>query len=375
MTSPTAAPLESSFDLFTDDLRRGMETLSRALAGRNSGGNTPSVDSSDFPRQELADALVDAGDPAAGKRMALCGQGGAGWVAVCDADESHETIYHPFSCMLRVCPVCASKRAAQLADQIADPIARFAERSPSWYTLKHVVLTTSIGLDLPAEVLKTKIVVLRRAIIREFKRHWKGDKWLGGGIGVEFGEQGRKLHFHMLVHSRFVDKAGWLTPMWERVTGGLGKITYVSKVTDVYAGVRELTKYITKPQKNSSDDMGLVAVLSKLHMVLKGIRRFQTWGSFYHIAGSGRVQIDRLPDEHEPACCPTCSGSVHWVPELSYLLRTEQDDWNGQGGGSALDLITANNLGLPPPVDAGKQLAFWGDTGFSWRSLDPDNRK
>ena len=284
--------------------------------------------------------LSEGGDIAAANRFVDCGTPGKGWVGTCATDPTHTEVYHPFSCMLRICPTCAGRRAAQLAAAVEEPIEDLVNSSPPGYSLKHVIFTTSVELTSNVDDLRAVVKLYRIGVREIIQSMFPRDKKMGGLIGAEFGENGRKLHFHVLLLSRYINKAE-LERRWEQITGGAGRWTFIRKLVLVSDGLAEICKYVTKPTAGSGENLELVLV--QLHFVLKGIRRLQAFGVFF--------KMDR--DENEcSGVCPDCGGVLFWTDEITWSeSRKKSVTWLDD---SSLYLKAANKS----PPSGYKQLGF-----------------
>lgn len=287
-------------------------------------------------RKLIADRLYAGGDHMPSIRYQYCREPGRGWVGVCLSSPDHETVYHPESCGLRICPECARRRSAELSSQLEQPLIELERRAPRHYRLRHVVLTTGLDLAMDADELRQELRDLRVAAREVFQECFKNDKWLGGGIGAEFGDVGRKLHYHCLVLAPWLP-AEKVKRLWREKTGGRFYVVHFRSDLDTTEAIREVTKYVTKPIKAGEDVEVAVNTIVKLHFVLKGVRRFVTFGSFY-----------RLPRDiqEDVQVCPDCGGLLHWLPELEYVEVY---------GASNRNLIRANKS---PPVQEKMSTKF-----------------
>lgn len=271
-------------------------------------------------RNLLAFYLSRDGDLKSSGRFIDCGAPGLGFVGVCVHDPTHAEVYHPFSCMLRICPTCAARRSAQLAEALEKPIAALVRASPRRYTLKHLILTTSLSLFGETDHVRLAMRDYRIGVRVILQNLFPGDKLVGGLIGAEFGERGRKLHFHVLLLSPYVNQDE-LQEAWFKLTDGRGRWTFVRKIDAVSEGISEVCKYITKPAA-ASDDEKIEEIMSKLHFVMKGIRRFQPFGSMF--------KMPRNVEECDTVC-PDCGSVLMWQPELEWSknnLERFSNGWN-----------------------------------------------
>jgi len=332
--SPVLANSFSEADrLFTVDLSEGLKMLRKAIRP-NRAKSADRAESADQPidRAKVAELLRAGGDDTAAFRYEYCHEAGMGWVGVCVSNPNHEGLYHPFSCNDRACPVCSRRRSAQLSSQITKPIMELAQRAPRGYRLRHLVLTTDHGLfdyseadmrDLVKTLRKSIRIMLQGYFTRTDKKGRKvPDKWLGGLIAAEFGEKGRKLHFHVLLLSRFV-RMNDLLAMWNDTNQGHGYIGHIREVDKTaISAIDEVCKYATKGLKDSSEDTSIEETLARVHFVLKGVRRVQGFGVFYN--------MDR-DDQEAEVCCPECGSPVMWMQELDWA---EAQSWRDAGDGS-----------------------------------------
>lgn len=338
---------DGNVSLFSVDLAEGISDLRRLAHACTCHHDSPGEGKTEYiDRPALADALREYGDSRAAYRLEHCGEGGLGWVGICSDDPGHDRVYVPFWCELRVCPECARRRSRQLAAELTQPIIDFVSTVPGWrgYRLRHVTLTTRVSLDEDTAEVARKLRAWRKGIRVMFQEHWPDDPYLGGLIAAEFGEAGRKLHFHALVFSRFI-KRDWLGEAWQSLTDGDGRIYWVSEVKqdEIHEGVLEVCKYATKPAAFEGED--LEQTLARLHVTLKGIRRVQSFGSFYNLK---RV---KSPD----MVCKTCGAVLDWLPELA-VLKDEQSPEFEAAEGERLNLIHPNNLGGRAPPSAANNL-------------------
>lgn len=314
-------------------------------------------------------------------RFKDCGESGLGWVGLCP--NGHET-YHAFSCELRICPHCASKRSIEMNNKLAPALAALVDAAPSDFGLKHIILGTNINLldfmslkgarRLDSDALNSvrKLTwALRGAVADLFREMLAAGLVLGFGIGIEFGFRAGTLHFHVLALSKYIPQRK-LSHEWERHNQNHGSYVWIEAVgregEDIARAVGYVSKYVTKPlnkrEEGVLDDItpnvermsawvaenGSESVLAALAYVFKGMRRFQTYGSFYN--------LDVPPDEAE--ICAVCGAALDWVRELDLLV-------DGYGAIPPADLLkTLNPDKFCVASDCPVQLRL-----FEWRSNDP----
>lgn len=254
---------------------------------------------------------------------------------VCSEEPSHYAKSICPSCDFRTCPDCAHRHSARLLNRYMPALQALFEKPRKGWRFRKIELTTSLYLLHPD--LKSKIGRLYEHIRTVFTR-CLGDTPIdecGFILAHEFGENGYKLHFHILYYGPFIRQID-LSSEWEALTGwpvvwikGIGKgQTY----EDLESAVAETLKYTTKLWKKKRD--GTVIYIQPryvpiLHGVLAGTRRVRSWGLFYNI---------QEPDGE--ACCPTCEARLlklspseydiflqtGWLPDdFAHILRTSDD--------------------------------------------------
>lgn len=323
-----------------------------------------------FDRVRVVEWLGNLGQLVPASRLRDCGEGGRGWVGYCP--DGHET-YHAFGCEQRICPSCSFRRAIQLEEKLTPAIMKLIEKTPASYGLKHITLGTNVNiveymvvrdgrreLDRSRlDALREKVMFLRGCVASLFRSYCKpltlesGELsealCLGFGIGIEFGMRAGSLHFHILALCKYIPQAD-LSRSWERVNRGHGSYCFIQAVgrgdSDVSKSIGYVSKYVTKPLGGKDRDgdtvvtenvarmalwcdlWGVESVIAAIAYVFKGVRRFQTYGSFFAL---------EFEDE-PPHVCSVCGQSYTWVRELEYIAAV---------GGEFLDFLQTlktNNL-------------------------------
>lgn len=227
---------------------------------------------------------------------------------VCAADADHYRQPIVPSCRLAYCPMCASARSAELKQQYSHIVRDALNASPDNYELRHITLTTPYELthskmDTLAASIWGRAVWCLETLWGLRQRHWE---LFDFGVlgGWEFGEDGHKLHIHLLVLSPWIDKER-LNDCWAEATQNICQITWVKKVNGVDNGVAEVTKYATKLTTMPPQ------LIPTLHKVLSRKRRIRAYGAF-----SGQLESV----SSEPFTCPVCSGELVILPLLNLRL-------------------------------------------------------
>lgn len=272
-------------------------------------------------RAEVSSRLNDAGRWSESVNFAWCGSMlGNFQVQVCDNDVTHEARAIPFTCHLRYCPDCERRHQAELVVKYTPVLKAISEQDDrAGWSLKKIVLTTPYALDAPNAAEQyadawdmferwqqiTMQYLLRHELTDGEKRRGRVDyKQHGYGslVSAEFGENGRKLHFHLAAYMPFLEKHK-SSELWQEATGGEAEITWIARI-DYHAvedAVREQVKYVTKFQELPPE------LVVKLADVLDGARRVRTYGT---VRAAEKI-------EKEPHVCSVCSS------KLAIMLVTE----------------------------------------------------
>lgn len=314
-------------------------------------------------------------------RYRQCGDVAKGHVGVCE--NGHKQFF-AYGCMLRNCPRCAARRSRELSEKLTPALLRKVSESSGRYSVKHIILGTDISLldymkikmigGEPSIVssklaeLSSLIKMLRGAVADMLKDHFleEGLEGCGFAIGVEFGAN-LILHFHVLALMPFWSQKliGGVGGKWWEYSMHRGSYCWISELgrgdDDIKKGLGYVTKYVTKPLAGKTERRadtpnaarvdefmarwGVECVEAALWFVFRGVRRFQTYGSFY------RLEFD--PDV--PFCCPECEGAMTWRPatqadvDLLNSLKTNKSFSDGEkvtplwvqksffGGGGGVD--------------------------------------
>ena len=248
-------------------------------------------------------------------------------VDVCVVNVDHAPRAVPYTCHLRFCPDCERREQARKLARFVPVIHDILMLGKAGYTLKHIVLTSPymLGDDDMQNRYKNAWRALERLLDRVFysvldadgclspseKRRGRADM-KKHGIGVlaaaEFGEQGHKLHFHLMAYCPFIPKKR-LSAIWSACTQGDAEVSYIEKIDldEVEKAVIEVAKYVTK-----FGDLppSLVPALAN---AINGSRRIRTYGIMHAIGKTERG-----------ACsCPICSADRQLVGIMSYIRMCE----------------------------------------------------
>lgn len=277
-----------------------------------------------------ADELEKEGLAAAADSFRQCGD--MFGVLACGKDVSHFRAPAVHTCKLRFCPICARRNAAKLCERYYPALKAVTVGARDTFTFKTINLTTSISLYDPEIEEKTK--KMYRAVSMFFdnvlgngragwaqksSKHYTGEGYL---VAAEFGESGRKLHFHVLFFGRFIPQAV-LSDEWCGITGF--PVVDVRMVREgLKKGLKEVLKYISKFEKQTHGEFSGFATpkeIVSLAKVFNNMRRIRTRGLFYNLPDERAIESEI---EVNPTFCPTCAADGKIVP----LVCFEVEFWN-----------------------------------------------
>jgi hypothetical protein len=219
-------------------------------------------------------------------------------VWLCSHDPNHEAALFMPTCDLRICPDCAARATARLAARYI-PKAIELTASGGRYHLRHIVFTTPIELtsDTPENIRKAVIRYsnLPRRAMQQVQDSGellgKHQKTEGAIQSFEFGEDGLKLHFHVIQYGDYLPQDE-LSKAWQKVTKNEASIIYVKSIDastpeKIQNRVIETLKYSVKFWKIDTHTNEYTYlepnVMPHLLRVIKGVRRVKSWGCFYNL--------------------------------------------------------------------------------------------
>lgn len=268
-------------------------------------------------RRECQTELENVGLDSAASEFGSCGE--IYGVLACGSNPKHFAQLAVHTCKLRFCPTCARRLAGKLTARYLPAIKAAVQGAPKRYTFKMVNLTTNVSLYDDDVVSKTKN--LYRSVSNVFdnilgagKSDWsqkskKGYTGEGYLVAAEFGETGRKLHFHCLFFGRFLPVRE-LSKEWEAITGF--PVVYVTKIEEgLKRGLKETLKYISKFEKATSgahSGFALPKEICLLAQVFHKLRRVRTRGIFYNLPTEEQVYLQE--DTQAQTTCPECFSRI-----------------------------------------------------------------
>jgi len=196
------------------------------------------------------------------------------------------------------------------------------------YGLKHMVLTTPFALtsedatqeyDLAwqwCEAALRKILYIsldnKGMLSKTERRRQRVDLKahdIGAIVAAEYGHEGHKLHFHILIYAPYMGQKEIIQPVWYETTKGRAKVAWIKAVHDANKGVRELTKYVTK---FDAIDPTLIPALAE---ILHGRRRFRAYGVW-----NGLEEIEK----EIQTTCKVCGHPLSQVKPETYFEQCEK---------------------------------------------------
>lgn len=270
-------------------------------------------------RQQSIRALSAKGFNKVGHEFKNCGC--SFFVDTCKKDISHSPKAVAINCGLRVCPECEARESDRKLKRYLPALQSLLHPNPDYpsHFLFKVTLTTPYLLnDLTSTSFKEKQRFvseffetffyeyflergkLSKSEIRrqrcDLKKHG-----IGGICSAEFGERGHKLHWHLLVYAPFMPHDDVLR-VWRAVTGGECKFARLNGIYaregvelkdggDIIGAVQEIVKYSTKFAELSPVDV------PTLYAVLKGNRRFKSFGVLYNNENLANEELDHTCEE------------------------------------------------------------------------------
>ena len=264
-------------------------------------------------------------------------------VWVCSEHAEHDAVAFAPTCDLRICPDCAHRQMARFAARYIPKARELQNQNKKGFGLRHIVLTTPYALeddDAAARYDKIfdDVLVTLDSLLPQ---GWRKEQ--GFIVAVEFGEDGHKLHAHIIHYGQYIPKYS-LTEAWKLATGGECEINFVRSLVgkteqETADNIIEVVKYAVKFVKvdNRTGQLSYVApeLMPKLLGLLKGTRRVRSYGVFYNVGAP----------EESPFCCEACGAAMarigveHWQiwRNTGYLPQ----EWAIAKRGE-LDLILAN---------------------------------
>jgi len=281
----------------------------------------------------------------------------------------------PFAlyCGLPFCEECAKRESARKYHCYIPALEALLERNlqyPDHFLFKVNLTTPHHLLDLTNESFKEKQRLvneflsvyffyyfhekgqLSKAEIRSGRCNLKQHN-IGAIANCEFGERGRKLHWHLMMYAPFMVKDD-IVAVWKDVTGGICQVVDVSGIYvkgnekedggGILGALREVVKYSTKILSLSPSEV------PHLYSVLKGNRRFRAFGIFYN--------HELLDNKEKKHTCEQCQSEFDLISPGTYVRLCESRNIPiSDDVANAVELGIALFLTREPEISSGKSSA------------------
>lgn len=304
-------------------------------------------------RKQFAAELVKLGYIDQAATFLACGKRPAA-VITCAASVNHTAQLILNHCDNKLCPSCAGRESRRLVNHYAPRIQQIMQKNwrPGW-ALRHVVLTTDISARSGEAANKVdRLFPLVELAFRdslcprrpdETARAWR-DRWqtkkrtIGLLCAFEFGENGRKLHFHVDYYGPFIPQPV-LSAAWQNLTDY--SVVWISLHDNkpVAELLQESLKYITKFVVKGEAIPPFEA--AHIYHICHGRRRIRSYGLFYN--------MPEPPADDEPGgACPVCQADLQLLQINraldrinSYAFEMLTDDEMPDLGQDQLQIVAA----------------------------------
>lgn len=277
-------------------------------------------------RKQVAFELIKLGYVDQAATFLECGHRPAA-VITCAASVNHTSQLILNHCDNKLCPSCAGRESRRLVNHYAPRIQQIMQKNwrPGW-ALRHVVLTTDISIrnGEMSDKIDTLYPLVEQAFrdsltprrpgetARAWRERWRTKKRTIGLLAAfEFGENGRKLHFHVDYYGPFIPQPV-LSAAWQNLTDY--PVVWISlhenkPVADL---LQESLKYITKFVVKGRAIPPFEA--ARIYQVCQGRRRLRSYGLFYN--------MPEPPADDEPGgICPVCQSELELLQINRHLDR------------------------------------------------------
>lgn len=260
------------------------------------------------------------------------------FIKVCSTHVDHDPKAVAKHCGLRICEDCEHRESYRKVLRYLPALNELLAFNPDLpqHRLRKLVLTTPYEL----KKLTSKSFGEKQKLVKQFLETYFYDCFLrngelskaeirrgrcdlakhgiGGIQAAEFGEKGKKLHWHILIYCPWLEKEKvWDT--WEQVTGGECTNVDISPIKpssselelgggDLLGAIKEIVKYSTKFTSLNPQDV------PHLYEVLKGNRRFRAFGTLYNCT-DGAEELEQI--------CETCGAAQELTTISEYVRRCE----------------------------------------------------
>jgi len=337
-------------------------------------------------RNDCYEALEAAGQHDTAERWLTCSQNpktrikpvegaaiprNAEKIYVCSGNHRHEAEIYAQSCDLRICPECAQRHAARLVHRYLPKMQELIHSHHRRFRFRSIMFSTPYALT--DENIRQKYLEGFRRVYRVMDSlmhpaKWKGCPWKVPGwkdeqgfiVTAEFGEEGRKLHYHVIHWGEYLNQAD-LSSAWRTANSDEAYVVWVKgfpyKGWTIEETLRETLKYAVKFYHRDDVTGSVKAIppeqIPVLAHVLDGTRRVRAYGVFFGIPAPDRP----------PHSCETCGSPMVGIPVDYFVTYCNTGflplEW-AQNLAMPLNLKPADKSfqrfsGLPPP-EAGKPV-------------------
>lgn len=280
-------------------------------------------------RADVAEALYDAGLDKVADRWLTCSEtpvtrlrpkpgtalpAGAEMIYVCTGNHTHDAEIYAQTCDLRICPECARRHSARLVARYLPKMTELLHNHHRTYRFRLVTFTLPFALTDEDIQVKYKdgfkwVENVMSGLMAAKQPDWK--KHQAFLSSAEFGEDGLKLHYHVIHYGQYLNQAD-LSRAWHKASCGAGYIVDVRafpfKGKDPEQSLKEVLKYATKfssKDKATGEVKCIPAELMPvLARVLEKTRRIRAYGLFFGI-----------PEPERPAhSCELCNSPMLGIP-------------------------------------------------------------
>jgi len=280
-------------------------------------------------RANVAEALYDAGMDTVADRWLTCSQksftrlrpladsvlpAGAEKIYVCTADHHHEAEVYSQTCDLRICPDCARRHSARLVARYLPKMQELLHQHHRTFRFRHIIFTSPYALT-DADIQQKyqdgfkQVEKTMAGLMRQKHPDWKAEQ--GFLVTAEFGEEGKKLHYHVIHYGQYLNQVD-LSRAWKLNTNGAAAVVFVRGFP--YQGMtteetlREVLKYATKFYSQDEATGAIQAIpaeqMAMLARTLEKTRRIRSYGVFFG-----------LPEPERPAhSCELCNSPMLGIP-------------------------------------------------------------
>lgn len=237
---------------------------------------------------------------------------------VCTGNHTHAVEVYSQSCDLRICPDCARRHAARLAARFSAKCLDLLHAHHSTYRFRHITFTTPYALS-DADIRKKYLAGFKQVenvmdSIMSEKGAWKEKQ--GYFVTAEFGEKGRKLHYHAIHYGQYLPQ-NELSRLWREQTGSDAYVVDVRQVwyknKTLEESIREVLKYAVKfySKNEATGEVSYIppALIPVLAKTIDKTRRVRAYGVFYKLPE--HVRADHI--------CDTCNAPMFGIP-VSYFV-------------------------------------------------------